>query len=40
MKEVRVFRLVTNNTIEEKILQKASLKSNLVETLIEAGLYD
>lgn len=39
-KEVRVFRLVTNNTIEERILQKASLKSNLVETLIEAGLYD
>ena len=40
LREVRVFRLVTNNTIEERILHKASLKSNLVETLIEAGLYD
>lgn len=39
-REVKVFRLVCNNTIEDKIMEKAGLKMNLVETLIEAGLYD
>jgi SNF2 family DNA or RNA helicase len=40
MKEVRVFRLVTNGTIEENILSKASYKRNLDEMIIQAGLYN
>ena len=40
MREVRVFRLVTNGTIEENILSKASYKRNLDEMIIQAGLYN
>lgn len=38
--EVRVYRFICSNTVEEKILSKANLKKNMVETLIEAGLYN
>lgn len=40
MKEVRVFRLITNGTIEENILSKASYKKNLDEMIIQAGMYN
>ncbi len=39
-REVRVYRFVCHNSIEEDILSKATQKKNLVETLIEAGLYN
>ena len=40
LKEVRVFRLVTQATIEEQILMKASYKKGLDEMVIQAGLYN
>ena len=40
LREVRVFRLVTNGTIEEEILSKASYKRSLDEMVIQAGLYN
>lgn len=40
MKEVRVFRLISNSTIEENILSKASYKKNLDEMIIQAGMYN
>ena len=40
MKEVRVYRLVCNGTIEENILSKASFKKNLDEMIIQAGMYN
>ena len=40
LKEVRVYRLVTNGTIEENILSKASFKRNLDEMIIQAGMYN
>lgn len=39
-KEVRVFRLITNDSVEEHILSKASEKRNLDEMVIEAGHYN
>ena len=38
--EVRVYRFVCLNTIEEDILAKATIKKNLVEALIDSGLYN
>lgn len=40
LKEVRVLRLVTNGTIEERILSKASYKRSLDEMVIQAGMYN
>ena len=40
LKEVRVFRFVTQSTIEEQILLKASYKKGLDEMVIQAGLYN
>ena len=38
--EVHVYRLITNSSIEEQILQKAAQKMNLDEMIIQAGLYN
>lgn len=40
LREVRVLRLVTNKTIEERILSKASYKRSLDEMVIQAGMYN
>ena len=40
VREVRVFRLITQGTIEEQILMKASYKKGLDEMVIQAGLYN
>lgn len=40
LKEVRVFRLVTNGTIEEEILVRATHKKSLDDLVIQAGLYN
>ena len=40
LREVRVLRLVTNGTIEERILSKASYKRSLDEMVIQAGMYN
>uniref|UniRef100_A0AC34QL37 Uncharacterized protein n=1 Tax=Panagrolaimus sp. JU765 TaxID=591449 RepID=A0AC34QL37_9BILA len=39
-KEVRVFRLITVNSIEEKILAAAKFKLNVDEKVIQAGKFD
>uniref|UniRef100_A0AC34Q9Z6 Uncharacterized protein n=1 Tax=Panagrolaimus sp. JU765 TaxID=591449 RepID=A0AC34Q9Z6_9BILA len=39
-KEVRVFRLITVNSIEEKILAAARFKLNVDEKVIQAGKFD
>ena len=38
--EVKVFRLISKNTIEEGILEKAAFKKNMDEKVIRAGLYN
>ncbi|XP_065319181.1 probable global transcription activator SNF2L2 isoform X1 [Gordionus sp. m RMFG-2023] len=38
--EVRVFRLVTVNSVEEKILAAARFKLNVDEKVIQAGMFD
>jgi SWI/SNF-related matrix-associated actin-dependent regulator of chromatin subfamily A protein 2/4 len=39
-KEVRVLRLITVNSIEEKILAAARFKLNVDEKVIQAGMFD
>lgn len=39
MKQVRVFRLVTENTIDEKIVERAKVKLHLEERVIEQGKW-
>jgi len=39
-KEVRVFRLITVNSVEEKILAAAKFKLNVDEKVIQAGKFD
>jgi hypothetical protein len=39
-KEVRVFRLVSHNTVEEKILEKANFKLDVDAKVIEAGMFN
>ena len=39
-KEVRIFRLVTNNSVEEVILARAQYKLNLDGKVIQAGKFD
>eukprot|EP01119_Soliformovum_irregulare_P000784 TRINITY_DN10578_c0_g1_i3.p1 TRINITY_DN10578_c0_g1~~TRINITY_DN10578_c0_g1_i3.p1 ORF type:complete len:1288 (-),score=409.11 TRINITY_DN10578_c0_g1_i3:19-3882(-) len=39
-KEVRVFRLVSNKTVEEKILEKASFKLDVDAKVIQAGMFN
>ncbi|KAF1747765.1 hypothetical protein GCK72_024231 [Caenorhabditis remanei] len=38
--EVRVFRLITSNSVEEKILASARFKLNVDEKVIQAGKFD
>jgi hypothetical protein len=38
-KDVRVFRLITNTSIEEKIISRASEKSKLTNLVVEAGHF-
>ena len=38
--EVKVFRLISKNTIEEGILEKAAFKKDMDEKVIRAGLYN
>nr|DAA34916.1 TPA_inf: brahma-related protein 1-like protein [Schmidtea mediterranea] len=38
--EVRVLRLITNNSVEEKILAAARFKLNVDEKVIQAGMFD
>ena len=38
--EVRVLRLMTVNTVEEKILAAARFKLNVDEKVIQAGMFD
>ena len=38
--EVRVLRLLTVNTVEEKILAAARFKLNVDEKVIQAGMFD
>lgn len=38
--EVRVLRLMTVNTVEEKILAAAKYKLNMDEKVIQAGMFD
>lgn len=38
--EVRVFRLITNSVIEEKILARATDKKNLTGLVVEAGKFN
>lgn len=40
MREVRVLRLITVNSIEEKILAAARFKLNIDEKVIQAGKFD
>lgn len=40
LREVRIFRLVTQSTIEEQIITRASFKKGLDEMVIQAGLYN
>lgn len=39
-REVRVLRLITANSVEEKILQAARFKLNVDEKVIQAGKFD
>ena len=39
-KEVRVFRLITHNTVEEKILEKAAFKKDVDAKVIQAGMFN
>lgn len=39
-KEVRVFRLISHNTIEEKILEKAAFKKDVDAKVIQAGMFN
>lgn len=39
-KEVIVLRLITNNSIEEHILERTAFKMNLNELFIQGGLYN
>lgn len=39
-KEVRVFRLVTHNSVEEKILERASFKLEVDAKVIQAGMFN
>ena len=39
-REVRVFRLITNSPVEEKILSRATEKLNMNQLAIEAGKFD
>eukprot|EP01113_Clastostelium_recurvatum_P018618 TRINITY_DN2193_c2_g2_i5.p1 TRINITY_DN2193_c2_g2~~TRINITY_DN2193_c2_g2_i5.p1 ORF type:complete len:1016 (+),score=384.23 TRINITY_DN2193_c2_g2_i5:316-3363(+) len=38
--EVRVFRLVTSNSIEEKVVERAEFKLNMDAKVIQAGLFN
>eukprot|EP00978_Attheya_sp_CCMP212_P047033 scaffold421190_cov50-Attheya_sp.AAC.2 len=38
--DVRVFRLITNSPVEEKILSRATEKLNMSELVVEAGKFD
>jgi len=38
-KQVRVFRLVTENTVEEKIIERAEVKLRLDKLVIQQGQY-
>lgn len=37
MKQVRVFRLITENTVEEKIVERAEVKLRLDKLVIQQG---
>lgn len=39
-KEVRVYRLITHNTIEEKILERAAFKKDVDAKVIQAGMFN
>jgi SWI/SNF-related matrix-associated actin-dependent regulator of chromatin subfamily A protein 2/4 len=38
--EVRVFRLITINSIEERILERANFKLDIDQKIIEAGMFN
>ena len=40
MKQVRVFRFITENTVEERIVERAEMKLRLDNIVIQQGLFD
>lgn len=38
-KQVKVFRLITENTVEEKIVERAEIKLRLDKLVIQQGIY-
>lgn len=39
-KEVRIFRLITHSSVEEKILERASFKLDVDAKVIQAGMFN
>jgi SWI/SNF-related matrix-associated actin-dependent regulator of chromatin subfamily A member 5 len=38
-KQVRVFRMITENTVEERVIERAEMKLRLDNLVIQQGLY-